>query len=146
MNSYIPTANDVSESKYVRKEDIPQGGIVTTISGFTKENLAQEGKPAENKVIIHFDGGIKPLVCNSTNWQILEMGLGKNAAEWIGRRIKLVVDPNVSFQGKLVGGVRVKTPSATPPQDLPPPQPRSEQQSRQVRNTVDNFDDGDPPF
>ena len=132
--SYIPTDKDVSESKFLRKEDIEDGGLIVTIKEFDKQNVAMDNEEPQHRVIVKFmEQGIKGFVCNSTNWQLLKLGLGSDAAQWIGHRIKLVVDPTVSFGGKIVGGIRVRTSRAAPPE---PPQ-------RPVH--VDPFDD-DVPF
>ncbi len=67
----------------------------------------------------------KPMVLNSTNGQIIAAITGSEETDnWIGKKIVLYDDPNVSFGGKLVGGIRVRAPrgkAATAPAPKPGP-------------------------
>lgn len=100
--------NDMKESRYVRKDDVGDG-VIVTITGLTEENLAMENQPPEMKWVVHFKENIKPLVMNSTNAQLCAKALGSpETDDWIGKQIILFNDPNVSFGGKLTGGVRIR--------------------------------------
>jgi hypothetical protein len=100
--------SELSESKYLKKEDMP---LEVQITGLSKENLAKEGEPAEHKYILHFNGNVKPLVLNVTNAQLIGHQYGEETDNWIGHTISLYNDPSVSFAGKLTGGIRVKLPN-----------------------------------
>jgi hypothetical protein len=103
---------DVRSSKFLRKEDIGVG-VLATISRLTKENIAIEGADSDYKVTVHFAELDKPLVLNSTNGQIIAGIVGTEEdieISWVGTKIVLYTDPNVSFQGRLVGGIRVRAP------------------------------------
>ena len=151
MSSQFPTSSDIKDSKFVRKEDVTESGNVCTIRAFERVNVAMEDQPPEYKWTMHVDGSdvqggpLKPLVLNNTNWGICERAFGPDSQRWVGKRIKLFHDQNVSFGGKLVGGVRIKT----PPRDAAPP---AQQPAIPKRDdfgpppNVDNFDDGDVPF
>lgn len=106
------------ESKYLKQDDIGEGKLVT-ISGLKRVNLAQEGDAPEFKWTISFEELDKPMVLNSTNIQLCERACGSDDTDdWIGKRIVLYVDENVSFGGKIVGGIRIrkpKSPSAVKP-------------------------------
>jgi hypothetical protein len=112
------------ESKFLKKEDVGRGMLVT-ISGCIQENMAMEGKKPDMKWCLEFTETDKPLVLNSTNIQLCEQICGSDDTDhWIGKRIVLYTDPNVSFGGKLVGGIRVRAPKVTaklPPPPAPPP-------------------------
>lgn len=119
----LPESFDAMSStgKFLRKEDVPEPKVFT-IERFTSENVARDDEPPEIKWIVHFTGEPKPLVLNNTNLQILKMAFGK-PADCIGQRIQVYTDPNVSFGGKLVGGLRLRGPSKkaapnTPPKDF----------------------------
>ena len=102
--------NDFKTSKFLKQTDVGDGMIVT-ITKITTENVAQEGADPEMKHCIHFKEIDKPLVCNSTNAQLIAMSTGINdniEAGWIGKQIELWNDPSVSFGGKLTGGIRVR--------------------------------------
>lgn len=119
--------NDMKESRYVKKEDVGDG-VIVTIAGLTQENLAMENQPPEMKWVMAFRENIKPLVLNSTNAQLCAKALNSpETDDWTGKQVILFNDPNVSFGGKLTGGVRI----------------RKNQQAAPV--PVDAFDD-DVPF
>ena len=100
--------NDMKESRYVRKDDVGDG-VIVTITGLTEENLAMENQPPEMKFVLHFKENIKPLVMNSTNAQLAAKALSSpETDDWIGKKVILFNDPNVSFGGKLTGGVRIR--------------------------------------
>ena len=104
--------NDLKKSNFLKKEDVG-AGVLVTISGITQENVAKEGAEPDMKAALHFQELDKPLVLNSTNGQIIAQitkqtdDIEKN---WIGHKIVLFNDPNVTFSGRLVGGIRVRAP------------------------------------
>lgn len=126
-------------SSYLKKEDVPTPALVT-ISRFTHENLAQDGQPKDEKWVMHFNEFDRGLVMNPTNLQLAALALGSDDTDdWLGRQIVLYTDPNVSFGGKLVGGLRLRArkqsrPAAAPAAPPPPPPPRA---------PVASFDDMD---
>lgn len=87
-------------------------------------NVAKEGADPELKWCMTFVEIEKPLVLNATNVQLCEKIFGSdNTDDWRGQRLVMYADPNVSFQGKLVGGIRVRAPKANAklPEPAPPP-------------------------
>ena len=79
-----------------------------TITHLTQEDLAMQGQPPDMKWIVHFKE-CKPLVLNSTNGQLIAQALtSPETDDWAGKEIALYNDPNVSFGGKLTGGVRAR--------------------------------------
>jgi hypothetical protein len=113
--------NDLKTSKFLKKEDVGEG-VLATISNLTQENVALDGAPADMKVTLHFKELDKPLVLNSTNGQIIAQITGVTEdieAGWIGKQIVLYTDPNITFQGKLVGGIRVRAPKPQSERVLP---------------------------
>ena len=104
----MPKVKDMITSKFLKKEDVGEGTIVT-ISGVSKENVAKEGADEEYKWCLHFLNLDKPLVLNSTNLQLIEKFLGSDDSDdWEGKKIILYDDPAVSFGGKITGGIRVR--------------------------------------
>ena len=100
--------NQMTPSKYLKQADVPAPALVT-VRTFSHDNVAQEGKPEEKKWVMHFDEFESGLVMNSTNLQLTAMAMGSEETEdWIGKQIVLFSDPNVSFGGKLVGGLRIR--------------------------------------
>lgn len=106
----MPHISELRESKFLKKEDCGRG-ITVTISGCDQQNIAKEGAPAEMKWVLHFHEQEKPLVLNSTNGQIIAGIVGSEETDdWQGKKVTLYHDPNITFQGKLVGGIRVRAP------------------------------------
>ena len=112
----------LKQSKFLTRADVGSGMLVT-IRQITQENVAKEGAPEELRYCIHFDEAEKPMVLNSTNGQIIA-GITKSEETdaWTGHKIVLYDDPNVSFGGKLVGGIRVRAPRL-PKTAAPAPKP-----------------------
>lgn len=88
-------------------------GVLATISGVTQENVAKEGVEPDIKTVVHFHELDKPLVLNKTNGEAIARitGVIENIETgWIGAKVVLYDDPNVGFQGKTTGGIRIRTP------------------------------------
>lgn len=104
--------NDLKTSKFLKKEDVGAGMLVT-IASVSTENVAKEGAEPEMKAVLHFKELEKPMVLNSTNGQIIAKIIGAEEdieTAWVGARIVIFHDPNVSFGGKLIGGIRCRAP------------------------------------
>jgi len=101
---------DMRESKFLKQSDVGRGALLT-ISGIVQHNVAKDGADPELKYCMTFLESEKPLVANSTNLQLCEHIFGSDETDdWIGKKIVLYADPNVSYGGKLVGGIRVRAP------------------------------------
>ncbi len=106
----MPKTSEMRESKFMKKEDVGAGALLT-IESCEPHNVAKEGAPPENKWCLSFAEADKPLVLNSTNIQLCERIFGSDDTDdWIGKQIVLYTDPNVSYQGKVIGGIRVRAP------------------------------------
>lgn len=115
---------ELKESKFLKKEDAGRG-ILVTIEKVTQENVAKEGAPQEMKWCVWFSECEKPMVLNSTNGQIIASITGSDDTDnWAGHKVVLYHDPNITFGGKLVGGIRVRAPRPQPAQAPAPPAPR----------------------
>ena len=98
------------QSNFLIRHDVGNGMLVT-IRDITQENVSKAGAPEELRYCLHFDECDKPMVCNATNAAIIA-GITKSedTDSWPGHKIVIFDDPNVSFSGKLVGGIRVRAP------------------------------------
>lgn len=95
------------ESKYLKKEDVDPPKLLTIV-GFDKVNIAREDEAPDFKWLMKFQE-VKPMVMNSTNLQLAAHALGSDDTDhWIGKKIVAYNEPNVSFGGKLVGGIRLR--------------------------------------
>lgn len=138
--------SELKQSKYLKKEDCGDDGILVTIASLKQENVAPDNKPEELKWVLVFRE-CKPLVLNGTNSRLIEKALGSDETDdWLGKQVVLFNDENVTFGDEVVGGVRCdvnrtkryhakleKSPAVTPP----PRAPGGKQ--------FDNFED-DIPF
>ena len=106
----MPKVHEMIESKYLKKEDVANGALVT-VAGLERVNIAMEKQKPDFKWIMSFHEIEKPMVMNSTNIQLCEIACGSDDTDdWIGKKIVLYSEPNISFQGKLVGGIRLRAP------------------------------------
>ena len=120
------------ESKFLKKEDVEQPKLVT-IKGFSQANAGRDDAP-DMKWTMSFREFDKPMVMNSTNLQLCAQALGGDETDhWIGKQVVLYNDPSVQFQGKLIGGIRIRAPKKRAAA-VPEPAP-----------AVEDFDD-DIPF
>ena len=72
----------------------------------------------------------KPMVLNSTNGQIIAQITGSDDTDhWTGHKIVLYNDPNITFAGKLTGGIRARAPKNQPAKAAPAPTPAPVQAS-----------------
>jgi hypothetical protein len=101
------------ESKFLKKEDVEPPKLVT-IRGFSQQNAGRDDAP-EMKWTMSFIELNKPMVMNSTNLQLCAQALGSDDTDhWIGKQVVLYNDPSVQFQGKLIGGIRIRAPKKRP--------------------------------
>lgn len=110
----MPNINDLKQSKYLTKADVTPP-VLATIRSYEQVNVAKEGAEPEMRWALHFDELEKPFVVNSTNGQIIAAVTGSEDFDgWIGQKIVLYNDPNISFGGKLTGGIRCRAPRNQP--------------------------------
>jgi hypothetical protein len=115
----MPTVNEMLPSRFLKKEDVP-APVLVTISAITHEVVDKDTE--EKKWAMHFEEFDKPLALNSTNLQITAKACGsQDSDEWLGRKMVLFTDDNVSFAGKIVGGLRLRAPKVTTNKPKPAP-------------------------
>jgi hypothetical protein len=86
-------------------------GLMFTIARVEKTHFdAKNNRPAEDKWVAYFEGD-RCLGLNKTNLALLAKWYGKRARAWVGKPITVYRDENVSFGGRLTGGLRVRRPS-----------------------------------
>src|SRR3990167_3600863 len=106
----MANVNQMIESKYLKQSDL-DGEVEVTIIKVGQLNVAREDQEPEMKWAMKLQEFKKPMVLNSTNIQLLAKACESEESEdWIGKKVVIYADPNVSFGGKLVGGLRVKLP------------------------------------
>lgn len=117
----MPKISEMKESKFLKQTDVG-AGMLCTVQGVDQENVAKQGAEPEMKWCLLIHESDKPLVLNSTNIQLCAKVFGsEDTDDWINKKIVLYTDPNVSYGGKIVGGIRVRAPkpSAVKPKPAP---------------------------
>ena len=146
----MPKLSEMLPSRFLKKDDVQQPALVT-VADIEQVNVAPEGKPAENKWTMTFNELDKPLVLNSTNMNVLASIYGDDSDGWLGKQIVIYHDPNVSFGGKLVGGLRLRAPknlkpaAAAPSKSLDSANAAAQAASKRGGGHFDDMED-DIPF
>jgi hypothetical protein len=119
--------SDLNSGKYLAGTDVGEVGAVFTIKAFDLEEM----KDGSSKLVMHFrEAGSKPMVVNKINGKRLTAIFRSDETDtMIGRKVHAYLDPMVEFQGKIVGGLRLKPPVMTAPQggSKAPEGPRKDQ-------------------
>lgn len=106
----MPNISDMLQSKYLRREDVMDEDITTTITGIAKETMTDIGRNSEKeKWVVQF-ATCKPLVLNTTNIKTLAQMYGNDADAWVGKTVILFYDPNVRMGTQITGGIRFRLP------------------------------------
>jgi len=106
------------QSKFLRKEDFEEDAVCT-IRGVKLEEM--QGNSSETRWVLYFKELQKGMVLNTTTIRVLEQAFGDDSDAWVSQKVMVYVDPNVSFQGRIVGGLRLRTPKKTAPVKTAPP-------------------------
>ena len=103
----MPKLAEMLPSKFLKQADVPAPALVY-LTRISKEQVNQENEPEEHKWVAHFREFDRPLVLNTTNLNALSLIFGsEDSDDWRGECV-IYTDPNVSFGGKLVGGLRLR--------------------------------------
>lgn len=126
----MPKTSEMRESKFLKQSDVGSG-LLVTVQSCEQHNVAKEGAEPEHKWCLSFAEIDKPLVLNRTNIQLCERLFGSDDTDhWLHKKLVLFVDPNVSYGGSLVGGIRVRAPktgaAAAKAKPKPAPEPVTE--------------------
>jgi hypothetical protein len=104
----MPKVSEMIVSKFLRKEDFDEDQICT-IKGVSQENVGRDDSD-EMRWALWFKERPKAMILNVTSIRVLETAYGPDTDMWVGNKVMVYVDPNVSFGGKVVGGLRLRTP------------------------------------
>jgi hypothetical protein len=102
-------------SAFLKQSDFSDGeSVLFTITHVDKRHFeARNGRPAGDRWVVSFEG--TPERClglNQTNLALLAKWFGRRHRAWAGQQVVVYRDESVSFGGRLVGGLRVRKPSA----------------------------------
>lgn len=101
--------NEIFKGSYLKADDL-QGKTVRLLVERAEVVDFDDGQ----KVVLHFSGKDKGLVCNKTNCAVMQEITGSDDTDnWSGAQIHLTVR-KVEFQGKLVPALRILLPDQVP--------------------------------
>ncbi len=111
--------NEMVQSKYLKQSDIPDP-LIVSVQGVKQVNMAKEGEAPEYKWAIKFRELDKPMILNSTNIHVAAKVFASDDTDnWKGKEIIIYTDPNVSFGGQVVGGLRFRGQEKAPTKAAP---------------------------
>jgi hypothetical protein len=104
----MPKLSELFPSTYLKADEIPDEGMILTITGVELAELGQ-GKDKETKPVISFREVEKGLVCNKTNCNTIHKLTGSDDTDdWVDHKIKLIT-LEVDFQGTMTNAIRVSS-------------------------------------
>jgi len=100
-------------SEFLASEDIKGAGPVTvTIESASRRRVKihREGERPKDEThgLLKFVGKDKEMIVNVTNRRRIEMLLGTETDDWIGKQLTLAVEQVKGKGGKMVDGIRVQ--------------------------------------
>ena len=100
----------MTPTNYMGDYSIPQGSdLIAIIDRVVNEKVQSVNGKSEEKMVVYFSDGNKPLVLNKTNAKIIQKIYNSPYIEdWKGRAIQIYYDPTIRFGREKVGGLRVR--------------------------------------
>jgi hypothetical protein len=112
-------ANQAFPKKYLAAVDVKDRPRIAVISHLAKEEVGK-GDEAEQKHVLHFEDGVKPVILNRTNWEVIEDSFG-DSDDWPGHKVKIKCGRTL-FQGKMTDCIRLEAiaPKPAPKEEVDP--------------------------
>ncbi len=99
---------DFFDTNYLASWDIEGDTTVTIVKAMYEEVTGEKGRK-DKCLVIYFDEFENGMIVNVTNSKTIQKMYNElQPAKWIGKKITLYVDPNVSIKGEKVGGLRIR--------------------------------------
>jgi hypothetical protein len=100
--------NSFRKSRWLKKEDVsamtPAERQTVVMRIVDEEEVGDERKP-----VCYFKGIDKGWPINMTGFEVLaEITGSEETTDYVGAAVELYVDPNVKYQGKRVGGIKLR--------------------------------------
>ena len=96
------------DSDVIRFVDLGDQDYTLRIKAVKRGKVVGSGGKSTGKALITFEGRDKPLGCGTAILSQIAALYGNDTRGWVGKIITIFGDPNVSFGGAKVGGVRVR--------------------------------------
>jgi hypothetical protein len=117
-----------AEGEFLKKDDLKKddgtyAAIALTIAGAELgevEDKVSGGKSPQVVLVFQGKESTKKWGLNKTNWQTLVQMYGAESDNWVGKKIKIYVDPNVEYpKGTKIGGIRIQYEAAAIDDEIP---------------------------
>jgi hypothetical protein len=129
--------HEVFPSRFLKAADLAGKPLVVEIERAPQEELGS-GADTDEKTVLYFRGGTKPLPLNMTNWDGVAAIAGDDTVNWPGHRIELY-PTTTTLRGSTVDCIRIRVPQQKELQ----PKPKVK---AVAAATADNDMDDDIPF
>ncbi len=127
--------HEVFQSRFLKAADLAGKPLVVEIERAPQEELGS-GDDAEEKTVLYFRGGTKPLPLNMTNWDSVASIGGDDTDNWRGHIIELYPD-KTPLKGSIVDCIRIRSPR----QKEQPQKPKAKAAAAATANNDDMDDD-----
>ena len=97
--------SEVFPSKYLKGADVASGMLPVSIKMIAMETMKDSEGVEQLKPVAYFEGGIKPMVLNMTNWNFLRDHYGDESDLWTGKTAALITVKVTAF-GKTTDSLR----------------------------------------
>lgn len=95
--------------RFLKKGDLGRQ-LRLTIRAVLEENVAFNGEPKKLRFVVYFEEIEKALILKWNIAKAIETVTGSGDMDsWAGQQIVVYHDPDVLYQGKSVGGLRIKS-------------------------------------
>jgi hypothetical protein len=109
----MKTSEMLPPSKYISKTDVGDREVTVTIKTLQHEQVGPSAQ--DTKFVLYFHEARKGMPLNAGSIRQLEAAFGDDSDYWVGQRVILWVDQSVQFQGRTVGGLRLRPVKAAAP-------------------------------
>ena len=94
---------------YIGSWDFDDGkDIIVQVQDIRQEMIQNQQGGRDEKLVMYFENGVKPLILNKTNMQATEKATGSPYIdEWVGKKLQLYVTA-VSAFGEMTMAVRIR--------------------------------------
>ncbi len=96
-------------SEYIKSKDLARPITVTIISVEARSFEDPETKRKRDSLVVFFkelDQGV--VLCKASTGQLIELCSTDETDEWVGKKVVLFRDDNVTYMGKKIGGLRFR--------------------------------------
>lgn len=93
----MPDFRGYFDADYVGAWDLDGKDCIVTIDKVTGGEVSGEAGRKSRKILLHFRGKQKPMVCNKTNAKTLATLYGPNTDKWIGK--SCILFPTITLMG-----------------------------------------------